>query len=221
MSISKSYEKTKKLKEQTAEEKYFIEFIAPEMKGRYKEISFILDGEMVPALKRSATELAMIRNKARIVNSAFYSLGTTIMNTFKKGKIEGIDFLRILTQMVSRMLLLGPAGPFQFLLGGFLGAFGKGGIALPTAAEGLITTPSVSRGGVPYNENPRTSPETILTSQELAELIHGIANPHVIIHNAGPETYVETFIKMPESAKYKLGRFLEDDIMQKQRYLNR
>ncbi|MCK4329830.1 hypothetical protein KAX02_08300, partial [candidate division WOR-3 bacterium] len=144
------------------------------------------------------------------------ALGGILASVFQKGKMDVKGFLNMMLSIGTSFI---PGGGF---LKGFLGAlrFGEGGSFIPRAAQGLVTAPSMSPGGAIINDNPKTVPETVLTSQELQQLIYGISHPHITIHNANPETYAEALINIPESIKYKLARFMSDEILNKTEALN-
>lgn len=207
--------KTQKLKDQAKEEKYFIEIIGPEWEKTYRHIGLILNNEMVPGLRLSATEMSELRQQTRITNSAFIQLGATIMNTFKKGKIEAADFLKIILSVMSRMLLVGAPGPFEYMLSGFLGAFEKGGAAFmkdfrPHFQEGGASIVKEPTAMTPMG-NLAHKGEFVLTPKQMMEVINRPVNFNVF--NADPDLRIERIMESSMGAQQKFGRFLEEKVL--------
>lgn len=150
-------------------------------------------------------------------DSALQSVGETMAGLIT-GKTGFEGFMKSLAGIGISLI---PGGGFlKGLLGGM---FGEGGVAVPKrwqpifAAEGMAVAekPTVSPGGNIFGERGW---EVFLKGDQFKEILKP---PTIIIHNANPETYVEIIRNSSESDKYKFGRFLEDDVLPKQRYLNR
>lgn len=208
--------KTKALEEQTKEEKYFIEFIGPEMEGRYKKIAFILDGNMAPALRMSATEMSELRRQSRLTNQAFAQLGATIMNTFKKGKIEAEDFLKIIMSLMARMLLVGAPGPFEYMLSGFLATFEKGGAAFLKDFRPHF----MQQGGASIVKEPTAMTpmgnlahkgEFVLTPNQMMKVVNRPV--YFNVFNADPDLRIERIMESSMGAQQKFGRFLDEKVL--------
>lgn len=208
--------KTEKLKEQAKEEKYFIEIISPKWEKSYRHVGIILNNEMIPGLRLSATAMNELRQQTRITNSAFIQLGSTIMNTFKKGKIEAADFLKIITSVMSRMLLVGAPGPFQYFLSGFFGSFERGGAMFlkdfrpRLMQEGGATIIKEPTAATPMG-NIAHKGEVILTPEQTMDIINRPI--YFNVFNADPDLRIERIMESSMGAQQKFGRFLEEKVL--------
>ncbi len=160
------------------------------------------------------------------LDTAMYIFGESMADAFKKGTLKAADFFKMLLKIAAQLIAMNipVIGP---VIGGIIGSFlGEGGVTIPKqsqpiyAAEGMAIAekPTLSPGGNIYGERGW---EVFMKGHQWTEFIKSM-RPTFLIHNyTNRDIVIEEIKGTSESGKYELARIMEDNILQKQRDLDK